>query len=150
MPEELHGSGFCLRRRNSKGVDVYLILKAKWGGHWSLPKGHMNRKESPFHCALRETEEETGIKQDEIQVEAIDPKDIAYRLNQKTKKVQDGIKRVRIYYGFLKDKPEIKLSKEHTHFKWASLKTCQEFLRAELAAVVEQRENIREVKFLIN
>lgn len=150
MQEDLHGAGFCLRRRNSKNVDVYLILKAKWGGHWSLPKGHMNRKETPFQCALRETAEETGITQDEIQVEPVDPEDTSYRLNQKTKKVQDGIKRVRIYFGYLKDKPEIRLSKEHTHFKWASLKTCQELLRSELAAVVEKRENIRDVKFLID
>lgn len=150
MSKELHGAGFCLRRRNSKNINVYLILKAKWGSHWSLPKGHLNRKESAFHCALRETEEETGITQDEIQVEALEPTDTSYRLNQKTKKVQDGIKRVRIYFGFLKDKPEVKLSKEHTHFKWASLKTCQELLRAELAAVVEQRECVRDAKFLID
>lgn len=146
----LHGAGFVLRRRNSKNKDVYLILKSKWGGHWSLPKGHANSKESPFECALRETNEETGISPEQIQIEPIDPVDVSYKLNQKTKKVQDGIKRVRIYFGYLKEKPDVRLSREHTQFRWAALQTCKELLRPELAELVEKRDSIKDVSFLID
>jgi len=149
MQTVVHGAGFVLRRRNSKNNDVYLILKSKWGGHWSLPKGHANRNESPFDCALRETFEETGISQEQIQLEPLEPEDISYKLNQKTKKVQDGIKRVRVYFGYFKGKPNIKLSREHTQFKWASVQTCKELLRPELSALVEKRESIRDARFLI-
>jgi 8-oxo-dGTP diphosphatase len=38
-----------------------LLVKGK-GGKWSLPKGHMEYKESDIQCALRELYEETGIK----------------------------------------------------------------------------------------
>jgi 8-oxo-dGTP pyrophosphatase MutT (NUDIX family) len=31
-------------------------------GKWDLPKGKMDKKETPEQCAVRETEEETGLK----------------------------------------------------------------------------------------
>lgn len=132
MEEPLHGAGLIIRRENSKGTTVYLILKARWGNHWSFPKGHVNRNESPLKCALRETFEETGISQEDIQILNADPITIAYRLNQKTKRVQDGIKRVRLFPAMVKTKPLIRLSREHTDFKWATLKQCLILLRSEL------------------
>lgn len=62
---------------------------------------------------------------------------MSYVLEKKTKKVKDGIKRIRVYFGFLKTKPEVILSKEHVDFKWASIGTCLDLLRPELASLVE-------------
>jgi len=41
------------------GVKKILILKSNKG--YDLPKGKINHTEDPITCALRETEEETGI-----------------------------------------------------------------------------------------
>lgn len=37
-----------------------LLMICRWL-KWDLPKGHVERKESMEHCALREVEEETGL-----------------------------------------------------------------------------------------
>jgi ADP-ribose pyrophosphatase YjhB (NUDIX family) len=40
---------------------VYLLVKGKYTGKWSFPKGHIEKDERPLECAIRETKEETGI-----------------------------------------------------------------------------------------
>ncbi|MCP4484084.1 MAG: NUDIX domain-containing protein [Flavobacteriaceae bacterium] len=132
----LHGSGTVIRKKTRTGKNLYLILLARWGNHWSFPKGHIEKNENPLVCALRETLEETGISQDLLQMEEVQPVEIAYKLNQKTKKVKDGIKRVKLFFFFLKREKSVILSKEHTNFKWASMKECQRLLRPELAEAV--------------
>lgn len=39
----------------------FLLLKSRFGGHWSFPKGHMELGESEVQTALREVREETGL-----------------------------------------------------------------------------------------
>lgn len=132
VDQQPHGAGLIIERENSKGTTVYLILKARWGNHWSYPKGHVNKNEVPLVCALRETFEETGISQEDIQILNGGPINVSYRLNQKTKKVQDGIKRIQLFPAMVKKKTPIKLSREHTDFKWATRKQCSILLRTEL------------------
>ena len=38
------------------------LVRGRSTGKWSFPKGHPNRGETPFQCAFRETQEETGIR----------------------------------------------------------------------------------------
>ncbi len=38
-----------------------LLLKHRYGGHWSFPKGHVEAGENEFETALREVKEETGL-----------------------------------------------------------------------------------------
>ena len=38
-----------------------LLVKGRKGGKWSFPKGHPEKDEEGYHCAWRETVEETGI-----------------------------------------------------------------------------------------
>ena len=38
-----------------------LLLKHRFGGHWSFPKGHVERGETERQTALREVKEETGL-----------------------------------------------------------------------------------------
>ena len=47
--------GFVLNENN----EVLLMFRR---GKWDLPKGKMDKKESFEECAIRETEEETGLK----------------------------------------------------------------------------------------
>ncbi len=49
------GGGFVLNENN----EVLMMFRR---GKWDLPKGKMDKKETFEECALRETEEETGLK----------------------------------------------------------------------------------------
>lgn len=44
-----------------------LVLKHKYGGHWSFPKGHVEPNESEPQTALREVKEETGLSIDLVE-----------------------------------------------------------------------------------
>ena len=50
-------AGICILH---KGRNI-LLLKDKCG-KWGIPKGHVKCGEGMLHAAIRETEEETGIK----------------------------------------------------------------------------------------
>ena len=54
----------------------YLFIERK--GKWDLPKGHIEPGETPEQCALREVEEECGIKNLSI-VEKLNPSYHTYR-----------------------------------------------------------------------
>ncbi len=47
--------------RLTEGSKEYLLIKAKNGGHWDFPKGHMEAGETEIETALREVKEETGL-----------------------------------------------------------------------------------------
>jgi 8-oxo-dGTP pyrophosphatase MutT (NUDIX family) len=49
------GGGFVLNEHN----EVLMMFRR---GKWDLPKGKMDKKETFEECAIRETEEETGLK----------------------------------------------------------------------------------------
>lgn len=63
-----------VKREKSCGALVYrllddnrtqlLLLKHRYGGHWSFPKGHVERGENEVQTALREIKEETGLSVD--------------------------------------------------------------------------------------
>lgn len=48
--------------RKVQGRVLFLILKHANGGHWSLAKGHTEPGESEIQTALREIDEETGLR----------------------------------------------------------------------------------------
>ncbi len=47
---------------------TYLVVSSSTGKHWILPKGHIERGESPRKAALRELREEAGVVGKIIQV----------------------------------------------------------------------------------
>ena len=65
------GNRIIMKREKSCGALVYkwegqtpclLLLKHKFGGHWSFPKGHVEPGETEIETALREVREETGLE----------------------------------------------------------------------------------------
>lgn len=60
-----------MKREKSCGALVYrkqddrepelLLIKHRYGGHWSFPKGHVEAGENEVETALREILEETGL-----------------------------------------------------------------------------------------
>lgn len=53
--------GAVVYKEDEQGTRTYLIEKMRLG-HVSLPKGHIEKGETPRECALREILEETGLK----------------------------------------------------------------------------------------
>ena len=52
--------GAVVYRYNNDVLEV-LLIRHRFGGHWSFPKGHVEEGENEFQTALREVKEETGL-----------------------------------------------------------------------------------------
>ena len=52
--------GALVYRKNRSQIEL-LLIKNRYGGHWSFPKGHVEGQETEIQTALREVKEETGI-----------------------------------------------------------------------------------------
>lgn len=51
----------CIVFQEKGGRKTYLIVASSSGTHWILPKGHIEKGETPRKAALRELREETGV-----------------------------------------------------------------------------------------
>jgi 8-oxo-(d)GTP phosphatase len=60
-PVTVHAAGTVLWRREDGGVRVGLVHRSRHDD-WSLPKGKHEPGETDAACAVRETEEETGLR----------------------------------------------------------------------------------------
>jgi 8-oxo-dGTP pyrophosphatase MutT (NUDIX family) len=54
-------AGGVVYRRGQNGIDILMIADHK--GRWTIPKGHVEPKESLQQTAVREVREETGLRQ---------------------------------------------------------------------------------------
>ena len=52
--------GAVVYRYNNDVLEV-LLIRHRFGGHWSFPKGHVEEGEHEFQTALREVKEETNL-----------------------------------------------------------------------------------------
>ena len=52
--------GAIVYRKTQNQIDL-LLIKNRYGGHWSFPKGHVEGTETEMQTALREVKEETGL-----------------------------------------------------------------------------------------
>ena len=59
-------AGFVVFRRAQEGIKFLLLYRR--GSYWNFPKGHFETGENSLATALRETEEETGIKPSELHI----------------------------------------------------------------------------------
>ncbi len=59
-------AGFVVFRRTNDGLKFLLLYKR--GNYWNFPKGHFEHGEDSLATALRETEEETGIRRSELRI----------------------------------------------------------------------------------
>ncbi len=83
-------------------------------GAWGVPGGKREGKESPLQTALRELYEETGIQL--LSLLQIEPITTLFLQREK----EDFI--YHMFEVFLSDKPEIRITKEHMQYAWASKK----------------------------
>lgn len=53
--------GALVYRKKGDNEPELLLIKHRYGGHWSFPKGHVEQGEDEIQTALREVNEETGL-----------------------------------------------------------------------------------------
>jgi 8-oxo-dGTP diphosphatase len=61
MADEVQAAGGVVWRRGGDGVEIALVHRPKYDD-WSLPKGKLDPGEGFEQAALREVEEETGMR----------------------------------------------------------------------------------------
>ncbi|KYK27657.1 MAG: hypothetical protein AYK19_06530 [Theionarchaea archaeon DG-70-1] len=92
--------------------DEFLLLHYE-AGHWGFPKGNRERGETKLETAVREIEEETGLKN----LKFTDfEKEITYFYKKEGKPVY---KTVTYFLAQSKDK-KVRISWEHQGFEWLS------------------------------
>jgi 8-oxo-dGTP pyrophosphatase MutT (NUDIX family) len=109
--ETVHAAGIFLMTRSTP--TRFLLMKHK--NRWDLPKGHADKGETLVETALRETEEETGIKRKKIALDESFEFWLEYEVSGK--KRGDYLKRSTYFLGFVDDACEIKLT-EHIGYEW--------------------------------
>ncbi|XP_038211547.1 bis(5'-nucleosyl)-tetraphosphatase [asymmetrical] isoform X2 [Zerene cesonia] len=98
--------------RHSNQLIQFLLLQTSYG--------HVDPGESDWDTALRETQEEAGFTQKDLEIDKNIKKTLSYEVNGKPKDV--------IYWLAKLINPEtpVKLSDEHQDFKWLPLQEAQE------------------------
>lgn len=110
-------SGFVLVRPAPRGLE-YLLLTNRNRGEPGLPKGHAEPGETELATALRETEEETGLTD-----LAPDPwfrRTLRYAARRKGVAYDKSV----VYLLARLRSGEVRLSAEHSEFRWADLRAA--------------------------
>ena len=120
-------AGFVIYKKE-KGVIKFLLLKYpsenRERDYWGLPKGHIEEGESVKETAIRELLEETGIEEEEIETHP------GFREVNKYHFKHEGetIFKIVIYFLAQTKKETVKVSHEHTDFKWVDFDQAMELM----------------------
>ncbi|PFH37077.1 hydrolase, NUDIX family protein [Besnoitia besnoiti] len=111
---ETRAAGFLVYRQQSQDPE-FLMMKASYEPfHWTPPKGHVDGTESALQTALRETREEAGISEGDLEIDRNFERRLHYVARGKNKETVYFLARVRNAC-----KPVV-LSDEHTEARWLS------------------------------
>jgi len=118
-------AGIIIFRRTEEGIKYLLLYHG--GFYWNFPKGKLAEGEKSFKAALREVEEETGIKRKDLVFidwfKAVDR--FAFYTEDKKR-----INRVIIYYLAETKKEKIIINpREHQGYGWFLLKNALYILK---------------------
>lgn len=99
---------------------LYLTLHYE-SGHWDFPKGHVEENEKLEETALRETKEETNL---DVDLQENFKKALSYFYRR------DGLLVSKTVYFFLgqTNNKKVKISSEHSGFKWLIYEDALELL----------------------
>ena len=105
--------------------DSILLLQYPQG-HWSFPKGHVEKADSDHHStALRELTEETGISEVSIDGSWYEKTEYTY-----VRRGRETPKQV-FWYLAETDEIDVHLSHEHTNYLWLQLDDAEDLITFE-------------------
>lgn len=126
-PDNLSVSaGVIIFRRTEEGIKFLLLYHG--GSYWNFPKGKLAEGEKSFKAALREVEEETGIKSRDLRFMnwfKVSDRFVFYTKDKKR------IPRLVIYYLAETKREEIKIvPREHQGYAWFLMRDAMKVLKA--------------------
>ncbi|MBN4049304.1 NUDIX domain-containing protein, partial [bacterium AH-315-N14] len=127
--------GAVIYRKLGEGFE-FLAVKSKANGHWSFPKGHMEKDESEKETARREVLEETGLSiilLDEFRTK------IEYQLTE------SALKEVIFFIGITSEQSVNIQQEEIEEFRWLNYKEMLDLLTFE-----NSKKILIEVKDFLN
>jgi len=138
-------AGAVVFYRERGGKIKYLLLEHQTG-HWAFPKGLMEKNETSEETAIREIQEETGIKNfflipgfKEIEKYFFKVK-YDYQLKRGWKKGERVLKIVTFFLAEAKTK-KVKISFEHKSFLWLDYKSAWERISFSAARKILKKAN---------
>ena len=109
-------SAGCIVYKYTHNGPRILLLKNRIGA-WGFAKGHIENGENLHQCAIRETQEETGITDVEIHplfhIHYVEHKEFETEFSYKT-----------VHLFLTKTTQNITISDEHTEYIWADINTA--------------------------
>jgi len=120
-------AGFVIYRKENDKT-LFLLLKYpsedRETDYWGLPKGHIEEGEEVKEAALRELFEETSIEESEIKITP------GFREVNKYYFKHEGetIFKIVIYFLAESKRETIKISQEHSDFRWVDFKEAMKLM----------------------
>ena len=131
--KQIHSAGVIIYTIKNNTI-LYLILQYG-AGHWDLPKGKIEKEETKQEAALRELMEETGLT---AELNNGFEETIHYIFTDYDKQLAQ--KTVYFFTGHATS-TDVKLSDEHTAFKWLPYNDALEQLTYDNAKKVVKKAN---------
>ncbi|MEK7195856.1 MAG: NUDIX domain-containing protein [Patescibacteria group bacterium] len=125
MPETTKeiSAGIIVYRRTKDGPKFLLLYHG--GSYWNFPKGHIEGEEKSLEAALRETVEETGLKQEDLKIRNRFKDYEKYHFY----KGKNKIFKVVIFYLAESRKKEVRISEEHSGYGWFLYRDARRILK---------------------
>ena len=121
IPISARGTAMVLIRRGVTDAR-FLLLKRKHSpaGAWTYVAGKIEPEESAVRAAIRETEEETGLR-----IETLYSTDLCEQFYEVD---NDSLWIAPVFVGFVSEDAEVTLNDEHTEYRWCAVEECIELL----------------------
>jgi len=142
MPQEKSAGAIIYRIKDN--TPYYLLLHYP-SGHWEFAKGHIEEGENAEQAAIREIEEETGIKDLKIipgfkeYIKYFFRK--SYGLKGEAKKKAPWVFKLVVFYLAETKTDNVKISEEHKGFLWLPYEQASKRLTYKNAKLIIKKSN---------
>ncbi|MEZ4156593.1 MAG: NUDIX domain-containing protein [Candidatus Paceibacterota bacterium] len=115
-------AGIIVFRKSKEGTKFLVLYHGR--GYWNFPKGKLEASERSWQAAIREVQEETGLKKNELRLVG------NFKAFEKFhyKRGKDNIFKVVILYLAQTHQSKITLSEEHQGYGWFSFSEAKKML----------------------